>query len=59
MSNASPALERRHPPKPLMRPINPLTRRLLTRGSAGDQLLILHYEGGAPDGPSIRRRDTT
>jgi hypothetical protein len=40
-----PAVERRHPPNALMRLINPLTRRLVGRGRAGDQILLLHYVG--------------
>jgi hypothetical protein len=40
-----PAVERRHPPKPVMRLVNPLMRRLVGRGRAGDQVLPLHYVG--------------
>jgi hypothetical protein len=40
-----PAVERRHPPKALMRLVNPLVRRLVSHGRAGDQILLLHYVG--------------
>lgn len=40
-----PAVERRHPPHALMRLINPIVRRLVGRGGAGDQILLLHYIG--------------
>jgi hypothetical protein len=40
-----PAVERRHPPKALMRLVNPLVRRLAGRGRAGGQILLLHYVG--------------
>jgi hypothetical protein len=38
-------VERRHPPRVLMRLINPLMRRVVGRGRAGKQLLLLHYIG--------------
>lgn len=38
-------MERRHPPKALMRLIDPLMRRLVGRGRGGDQILLLHYVG--------------
>jgi hypothetical protein len=38
-------VERRHPPAALVRLGNPLVRRLITRGLAADQLLVLHYAG--------------
>ena len=38
-------MERRHPPRALVRLVNPLVRRLVTRGWAGDQLLVLHLRG--------------
>jgi hypothetical protein len=40
-----PAVERRHPPNALMRLINPVVRRLVGRGRAADQVLVLHYVG--------------
>jgi hypothetical protein len=40
-----PAVERRHPPTALVRLVNPLVRRLVRRGVAADQLLVLHYVG--------------
>jgi len=40
-----PAVERRHPPDVLMKAVNPLTRRLVSGGRAGDQLLELHFIG--------------
>lgn len=40
-----PAVERRPPPTALMRLINPLMRRLVGRGRAGNQILLLHYVG--------------
>ena len=42
---AKPAVERVHPPDRLMRLVNPLMRRLIARGIAGNQLLLLHYAG--------------
>jgi hypothetical protein len=39
------AVERRHPPGALMTLINPIVRRLVSRGRAADQLLVLHYTG--------------
>lgn len=45
MATDRPAVERRHPPNALMRVVNPITRRLVRRGRAADQLLVLHYTG--------------
>lgn len=39
------AVERRHPPDALMRLVNPITRRVVARGGAAGQLLMLHYTG--------------
>jgi hypothetical protein len=39
------AVERRHPPDALMTLVNPIVRRLVSRGRAGDQLLVLHFTG--------------
>lgn len=39
------AVERRHPPNALMKLVNPIVRRLVSRGRAADQLLVLHYSG--------------
>lgn len=39
------AVERRHPPDALMRLVNPIMRRMIARGAAASQLLILHYTG--------------
>lgn len=39
------AVERRHPPRLLIRAINPLVRRLARRGVGGDEVLVLHYDG--------------
>jgi hypothetical protein len=38
-------VERRHPPEALMRLVNPVMRRLVGRGRAADQVLVLHYTG--------------
>jgi hypothetical protein len=40
-----PAVERRQPPNAQMRLINPHMRRLVGRGRAGDQFLLLPYVG--------------
>lgn len=40
-----PAVERRRPPRALVRAVNPVVRRLVARGVAGGQLLVLHYRG--------------
>lgn len=40
-----PAVERRHPPTAVVRVVNPLVRRLVSRGVAGSQLLLLHLTG--------------
>jgi hypothetical protein len=40
-----PVVERRHPPIVIVRLVNPLVRRLVGRGVAADQLLVLHYVG--------------
>jgi hypothetical protein len=45
VANPRPAVERQHPPDALLRLINPLMRRLITRGRFGDQFVILHYVG--------------
>jgi hypothetical protein len=45
MDTSKPAVERRHPPKAVMRVVNPITRRLIGWGRLGDQLLLLHYTG--------------
>ena len=45
MAREKPPVERRHPPNALMRLINPVVRRLVGRGRAGDQILLLHYVG--------------
>ena len=42
---ARPAVERVHSPDALLRLINPLMRRLISRGRFGSQLLLLHYVG--------------
>lgn len=42
---ARPAVERRRPPRALVRVVNPLVRRLVARGAAGGTLLVLHYRG--------------
>ncbi|MFW6033547.1 MAG: nitroreductase/quinone reductase family protein [bacterium] len=39
------AVERRHPPDALMRLVNPIIRRVVARGGAANQLLLLHYAG--------------
>lgn len=44
-SGPRPAVERRPPPRRLVRLVNPLVRRLVTRGVGGDQLLVLHLRG--------------
>jgi hypothetical protein len=43
--NNRPPVERVHPPDALFRLVNPLIRRLITRGRFKDQLLILHFMG--------------
>ena len=40
-----PAVERRHPPDALMKVVNPVMRRLVARGRAAEQLVVLHYTG--------------
>jgi hypothetical protein len=45
MPDEKPAVERRHPPNGLMRLVNPVVRRLVGRGRAADQVLVLHYVG--------------
>jgi hypothetical protein len=45
MTGGKPVVERVHLPLALMRVINPLARRLIVRGVAGKQLLVLHYTG--------------
>ena len=45
MTDEKPPVERVHLPNSLMRLINPLARRLIVRGVAGNQLLVLHYTG--------------
>ena len=45
VTRSRPPIERVHPPDALFRLINPLMRRLIARGRAKDQLLILHYAG--------------
>jgi hypothetical protein len=40
-----PAVERRRPPRTLVRLFNPLMRRLIARGLAAEQMLALHYVG--------------
>ncbi len=39
------AIEPRHPPAALMKLVNPVVRRLVARGRAGEQLLVLHLTG--------------
>lgn len=43
--SAAPAVEPRHPPRALIRALNPLVRRLVARGVGADQVLVLHYAG--------------
>jgi hypothetical protein len=45
VTDEKPPVERVHLPNSLMRLINPLARRLIVRGVAGNQLLVLHYTG--------------
>jgi hypothetical protein len=45
VSKSKPPVERVHPPDALFRLLNPLMRRMITRGRFKDQLLILHYTG--------------
>jgi hypothetical protein len=40
-----PAVERRPPPRRLVRLVNPLVRRLVAKGVGADQLLVLHLRG--------------
>jgi hypothetical protein len=40
-----PAVERRRPPRTLVRLFNPLMRRLIARGLAAEQMLAVHYVG--------------
>lgn len=40
-----PAVERFHPPRALMKVVNPVMRRLLERGLGGRSLIVLHYTG--------------
>ncbi|MFE5512414.1 hypothetical protein ACFQ9J_17765 [Streptomyces sp. NPDC056529] len=45
MVDSRPAIERRHPPTALMKVVNPVMRRLIASGKAGDTLLLLHFTG--------------
>jgi hypothetical protein len=45
LTRSRPAVERRRPPRLLVRLFNPLIRRLVARGVAADQVLVLHYAG--------------
>ena len=42
---SGPAVERRSPPRAVVRVVNPLVRRMVARGVAGGALLVLHVRG--------------